>query len=277
MGLRTLRLEPGRVIVPALVIFGLDAFQSTWFTEIATDHLGLESVGDVVVFGVSTLGLTFYSGMLERLVGAVERNQTPQSVSKVLATLPWIRLILAEVILLVVSAVASLLLIVPGLIIATLLALVGPLINLLDSSVPDAFRRSVRLVWPHFWIVFVMITLPLAIEHELVVLIADVVPHENVFAVFFTNFALGVSIGVVLGLIEVSLAERLISGAQGPAATYAQWTWSCRVARRRHDRRHDEEQGIRPDRWDALTVTRRTEAVDWPDTPMDLIERIDRS
>jgi len=216
MGLRTLRLEPGRVIVPALVIFGLDAFQSTWFTEIATDHLGLESVGDVVVFGVSTLGLTFYSGMLERLVGAVERNQTPQSVSKVLATLPWIRLILAEVILLVVSAVASLLLIVPGLIIATLLALVGPLINLLECSVPDAFRRSVRLVWPHFWIVFVMITLPLAIEHELVVLIADVVPHENVFAVFFTNFALGASIGVVLGLIEVSLAERLISGAQGP-------------------------------------------------------------
>ena len=80
MGLRTLRLEPGRVIVPALVIFGLDAFQSTWFTEIATDHLGWESVSDVVVFGVSTLGLTFYSGMLERLVGAVERNQTPQPV-----------------------------------------------------------------------------------------------------------------------------------------------------------------------------------------------------
>ncbi len=216
MGLRTLRLEPGRVIVPALVIFGLDAFQSTWFTDIATDHLGWESVTDVVVFGVSSLGLTFYSGTLERLVGAVERNQTPQPVSQVLATLPWIRLILADVILVVVSAVASLFLIVPGLIISTLLALVGPLINLLDSSVPDAFRRSVRLVWPHFWIVFVMITVPLAVEHELVVLIADVVPHENVFAVFFTNFALGASIGLVLGLIEVSLAERLISGAQGP-------------------------------------------------------------
>ena len=198
------------------MIFGLDAFQSTWFTDIATDHLGWESVTDVVVFGVSSLGLTFYSGTLERLVGAVERNQTPQPVSQVLATLPWIRLILADVILVVVSAVASLFLIVPGLIISTLLALVGPLINLLDSSVPDAFRRSVRLVWPHFWIVFVMITVPLAVEHELVVLIADVVPHENVFAVFFTNFALGASIGLVLGLIEVSLAERLISGAQGP-------------------------------------------------------------
>lgn len=216
MGLRTVRLEPGRVIVPALVIFGLDAFQSTWFTEISTDHLGLESLTGVVFFGVSTLGLTFYSGMLERLVGAVERNQTPQPVSRVLATLPWIRLILADVILVILSAIAALFLIIPGLIVSTLLALVGPLINLLDSSVPDALRRSVRLVWPNFWIVFVMVTVPLAMEHELVVLIADLVPHENVFAVFFTNFALGASIGLVLGLIEVSLAERLISGAQGP-------------------------------------------------------------
>ncbi len=104
MAWRTARLEPGRVIVPALVIFGLDAFQSTWFTEIAVDHLGLESISGAVFFGVSTLGLTFYSGMLERLVGAVERNQTPQPVGRVLATLPWLRLLLAEVLLVVLSA-----------------------------------------------------------------------------------------------------------------------------------------------------------------------------
>ena len=96
MGRRTARLEPARVLVPALVIFGLDAFQGTWLTEISTDHLGLGSVAGVVVFGASTLGLTFYSGMLERLVGAVERNQTPQPVSQVLATLPWFRLLFAE-------------------------------------------------------------------------------------------------------------------------------------------------------------------------------------
>ena len=92
----------------------------------------------------------------------------------------------------------------------------GPLINLLDCSVPDAFRRSVRVVWPNFWLVFVMVTVPLAVEHEIVVLIADLVPQESIFLVFLTNFVLGAAFGVALGLVEVSLAERLISGAHGP-------------------------------------------------------------
>jgi hypothetical protein len=216
MAWRTGRLEPARVLIPALVIFGLDAFQSTWFIEISTHHLGLESLTGAVVFGASTLGLTFYSGMLERLVGAVERNQTPQAVSHVLATLPWLRLLIAEAILLVLTAVGALFLVIPGLVVGTLCALVGPLINLLDCSVPEAFRRSVRVVWPRFWIVFVMVTVPLAVEHEVVLLIKDLVPHEQVFLVFLTNFVLGFAFGVALGLVEVSLAERLVSGAQGP-------------------------------------------------------------
>jgi hypothetical protein len=216
MGLRTARLEPARVLVPALVIFGLDAFQGTWITEISTDHLGLESLIAVLIFGASSLGLTFYAGMLERLVGAVERNQEPQPVARVLATLPWLRLIIAEAILLVLTAVGALFLAIPGLVVGTLCALVGPVINLLDCSVREAFRRSIRLVWPHFWIVFVMITLPLAIEHEVVLLIKDLIPHERLVLVYLTNLALGFSFGVALGLVEVSLAERLVTGAHGP-------------------------------------------------------------
>jgi len=213
---RTARMEPARVIVPGLIIFGLDAIQATFYTEVAVDHLGIGSVIGAVLFGASALGLTFYAGMLERLVGAVERNQTPQPVGVVLATLPWLRLIAAEAILLVVTAVSTLFLIIPGLVVSTLCALVGPLINLLDCSVREAFRRSVRVVWPHFWIVFVMITVPLAVEHELVILIKDLVPLERVLLVFLTNLALGFSLGVALGLVEVSLAERLVLGAHGP-------------------------------------------------------------
>lgn len=216
MAWHTLRLEPARIIVPAIIIFGLDAFQTTWFTEISTDHLGWESVSGVVFLGVSTLGLTFYSGMLERLVGALERNQTPQPVSQVLATLPWLRLLGAEVLLVLLSAFAALFFIIPGLVVGTLTALVGPVINLSDSTIKDAFRRSIRLVRPHFWLVFVMVTVPLTLEHEFVVLIADLVPHEAVGVEFLTNFVLGALFGLALGLIEVSLAERLISGAQGP-------------------------------------------------------------
>ena len=65
-------------------------------------------------------------------------------------------------------------------------------------------------------LVFCFITLPLAIEHEVVVLVADLIPHEHVWAVFLTTFILGDLFGMALGLMEVTLAERLVRGAQGP-------------------------------------------------------------
>jgi hypothetical protein len=213
---RTARMEPARVIVPGLIIFGLDAVQGTFYTEVAVDHLGVESVIGSVLFGASALGLTFYSGMLERLVGSVERNEAAQPVFTVLRTLPWGRLLLAEAILLVVGAIASVAFILPGLIVATVFALVGPLVNLLNASLPDAFRRSIQLVWPHFMLVFALITLPLAVEHEVVVFVAELIPHEHIWAVFLTNFVLGDLFGMALGLMEVTLAERLVTGAQGP-------------------------------------------------------------
>ena len=113
-------MEPARVIVPGLVIFGLDAIQGTFYTEIAVDHLGIGSIIGTVLFGASALGLTFYAGMLERLVGSVERGEPAQPVFTVLRTLPWGRLLLAEAILIVVSAVASVALVVPGLIVGTI-------------------------------------------------------------------------------------------------------------------------------------------------------------
>jgi hypothetical protein len=216
MAWRTARTEPARVIVPALVIFGLDAIQGTFYTEISSERFGWEAAAGIAVFGVSSLGLTFYAGMLERLVGSVERNEAPQPIHQVLRSLPWGRLLLAELVLFFIDGVSALLVVVPGLVVGTLFALVGPLINLLDASVPEALRRSVRVVWPHFFLVFLFITLPLAVEHEVLVLVADLIPHEKLWLVFVSNFILGDLFGMALGLMEVTLAERLVRGAQGP-------------------------------------------------------------
>jgi hypothetical protein len=203
-------------VVPALVIFALDALQGTIFTQLAVDHLGLESVAFAFVYGASTLGLTFYSGMLERMVGAVERNERPQPIGEVLRTLPWLRLFVADIFLLVIGGVAALLFVLPGLVVDTVFALVGPLINLLGCTVRQAFRRSVLLVWPHFVLVFCFVAIPLAVEHEVLVLVHDLVPHEAVGLVFLSTFVVGTVFGIGLGLSEVSLAERLVRGAHGP-------------------------------------------------------------
>jgi hypothetical protein len=216
MAWRTFRAEPGRVVIPALVIFSLEALQGTIFTQLAVDHLGLESVAFAFVYGASTLGLTFYSGMLERLVGSVERNERTQPVGEVLRTLPWVRLFVADIVLLVAAGVAAVLVVLPGLVLDTLFALVGPLINLLGCTVREAFRRSVTLVWPHFVLVFCFVAIPLAVEHEVVVLVHELVPHEAVVLVFLSTFVLSTAFGIGLGLTEVSLAERLVRGAHGP-------------------------------------------------------------
>ena len=50
------QMEPARVIVPGLVIFGLDAIQGTFYTEVAVDHLGIGSVIGAVLFASSALG-----------------------------------------------------------------------------------------------------------------------------------------------------------------------------------------------------------------------------
>jgi hypothetical protein len=216
MAWRTLRVEPWRVVIPALVIFGLDAIEGTLFTKLSVDHLGIESLIGSFVFAASTLGLVFYSGMLERMVGSVERNEPVQPLGEVLRSLPWLRLLVADVLLLVIAGIAAVVVVIPGLFVDTIFALVGPLINLLGCTVSEAFRRSVKLVAPHFVLVFCFISIPLACEHEVLVLVAELVPHEQLGLIFLSNFVLGCTFGILLGLTEVSLAERLVRGARGP-------------------------------------------------------------
>jgi hypothetical protein len=219
MARRTLRMEPGRVLVPAVVVFGIDAIANTELTEISANHHGFESLIAFTVLGLSALGLTFYSGLLERMVGAVERNQPAPGVRQVMRSTPYLRLLVADGILWVLSAVADLAFVIPGIIVTTLFALIGPLINMEDIGVRAAFRRSAQLVRPRFLLVLCMITLPLAAEHEAVDSIKLVVPHEQLALVVLTHFLLGFLFGVALGLVEVALAERLVNGARGPGAS----------------------------------------------------------
>jgi hypothetical protein len=216
MAVRTARLQPGRVFIPALFIFGFDAANSTLFTEISLDRLGDVSVGAGVVLFMSTIGLTFYSGLLERLVGAVERGDEAPPIKQVIKTLPYVRLILADAILWLLSGVASLTFVIPGLIVTTLFALIGPLINMEDLPLRKSFRRSATLVAPKFLMVLCLVTIPVGIEHELVTAAAVLDPHEHIWLVYLTYLLGGLTFGVALGLMEVSLAERLVYHAQGP-------------------------------------------------------------
>jgi hypothetical protein len=216
MAFRTAREEPARVFLPAIVVFALDALAATGLTDLSADHLGVESIAAAAILAFSTLGLTFYAGLLE-LIGEVERGSAAPPVHQVLRTLPYGRLLVADAILWVLSSVGSVALVVPGLVVTTLCVLVGPIITTQNRKVGEAFRSSVRLVRPNFVLVFCMVTVPLAVENELGTAIHLLVPHEIVVLVFVSHLAMGLTFGVTLGLVEVALAESLLHNADGPA------------------------------------------------------------
>lgn len=203
----------------ALVVFGISAGIDVLF-----DVLG-DAVDDspgllaplLVIAGVATFGTTFFAGLLDRIVGEEERGHPRRSLREVLRTLPYWRLIGADVLLSLGAVVTLLLLVVPGLIFYTFFSLVGPAVVMEDRGVFDGFRRSVRLVRGHFWLTFVLVTLPILFEEDVVHGVVALVHDASPFLVFVVNALAGAAVGSVVALVEVMLASRLAMRKPDPA------------------------------------------------------------
>jgi hypothetical protein len=177
----------------------------TALVEIALDHfvdrasLPLSLLADLSASGVSILGAVFLSGFLTRLVGDADDGSQSVSVREVVRTLPWGRLVGADLMVALLAVIGLIALVIPGLIAINLFAVVGPVIEIEDRRVIAALRRSAHLVRPHFWTVALLVTLPVAVASE----IDNLAPHPS-------------SVGAVLGILAVrGLGEALIEAAIG--------------------------------------------------------------
>jgi len=147
--------------------------------------------------------------LLDRIVGVERGHNERQSMGTILRTLPYGRLVLAEVMLFAVTGIGLALFFVPGIIAFTFFGLVGPGITIEDRSAIGAFLRSARLVRPHFWLVLLLVTVPIGIEHVLEDLVHHAVEHEAFIVRFVSHGLIGIVIGSIVGLVEVHLAFRL--------------------------------------------------------------------
>jgi hypothetical protein len=96
------------------------------------------------------LGAVFYSGVVA--AGEQEREWgTRHGLGHIARTLPYWKLILADLALVLVLGFGFLLLVVPGIIFLTWFALIAPVVEIERLGVRAAFRRSRALVRPHFW------------------------------------------------------------------------------------------------------------------------------
>lgn len=159
----------------------------------------------------TVFGAAFYAGLLDKVVGTHHYGHAPVTVGEALRILPYRRLLTADFLLAVVLFVGLALFVVPGFVLFTLFCLVGPIINIENESVIGAFRRSARLVRPHFWLTFLVATAPITIESLLERGVHHfVLERHSVVWAFLLNGALGATIAAWVGLIEVVLAYELV-------------------------------------------------------------------
>ena len=120
----------------------------------------------------------FMAGLLEIEVASERHGGRAPAVRGIGRTLRWDRLVIADVLLTLVTAVGLALAIVPGLLAMAWFALVLPLINVERLTVLAAFRRSVTLVRGSAWRVG-LIALVSFVVPELVVAGVVVVAHTG--------------------------------------------------------------------------------------------------
>ena len=156
-----------RLAATAAVVFGATAVLAVT-ADVALEHVkhasqpyetALAAYAVIGRFG-GTLALVFYAGFLDLYVGDPLYEGRQPTLRQVLRELPWTRLIVADALLAAATQVGLLLFVVPGLLLFTLFALVGPLIIVEGHGTRPAFRRSRSLVWRHFLLVAGLVTLP---------------------------------------------------------------------------------------------------------------------
>jgi hypothetical protein len=213
--LRTYREQFARVAGTAFVVFGLIAAIDVVVAVLVADHHVSHPVAAALASGMAGVmamaGVVLYAGILDRVVGAHLHGHPDAPIPEIVRQLPLGRLVVADLLLAIAMLAGSALGVIPGVLLFTFFCLVGPIVNIEDRAVLDAFRRSAELVRPAFWITLCLVTLPIAIEQGALHAIeyTAVFDHPIVPALLL-NGLLGAAVGSFAGLLEVVLAHALI-------------------------------------------------------------------
>jgi len=222
----TARRHAWRILVVSIAVSAV-----TVAAELAADHLldradvTTALVGALSTSALSLLGAVFLSGFLCRLVSSTEHGATEHEktgpaadgsrIRDVLRSLPWGSLILADLLATLIIVVGLVALIIPGLIAITLLAVVGPVIELEHRSALAGLRRCVQLVRPNFWRVAAFATLPLLLANGIVAFLPDPSGTTDVVTTLVVRSVGEGILESLVGLLLVELCYRLIAADRG--------------------------------------------------------------
>lgn len=220
-----LRAEFGRVAAVALVLFVppplviavLEGLREALEVDRTLVQGAGYLLGLLMVTTIRLFGPVVYAGYLEEAVGSEYFRGERHRFVDVLRRLPWVRLVIAEVVLVGGTALGLALFVVPGIVFFTLFVLVGPVIVQEGRGVVDSFRRTLQLSIARWRMVLVLVVATVLIEH-VVAEVSQEVLHDDPFILqVASEWIIAAALGGAVGLIEVALATELM--ARSPRTT----------------------------------------------------------
>jgi len=156
-----------------------------------------------------TIGDVTFTGFLEAAVEWERHGDREPELRRVVRELPWGPLILTDIIVTAVTIAGAIAFVIPGLVLATLLCLSGPLVTMSRGGPRAAMARSARLVWPHFGTTFLLVTVPTFIERQATRTAIFVAWRRPPVAAITASVVLAVAVSSVVAMLQVTLAEQL--------------------------------------------------------------------
>ena len=214
-----LRQSLARIAVAALFFFAVPAFVAVLaehaLNALSPEHSSLAVITaySAVMLAVSlrVLGPVAFAGYLDEAVAKEYHHGAHHRLRDVLASLPWRRLIVADIIVVVVVGIGLELFVVPGLIAFGALGLVGVVIVQEHNAVVPSFRRTINLAKTAPILVALLVVTPFALEQIAHEVILHTLESSGIGVQVIAEWLLAIVLGGTLGLLEVALASELIA------------------------------------------------------------------
>ncbi len=177
-------------------------------------------IGLLLVVMMRLFGPVVYAGYLDEAVGHEYFGGDRRRFGTVLRTLPWVRLVIADIILVVGTTIGLALFVVPGLIWLTLFTLIGPVMVQEHHGVIAGFRRTFGLSRDSWPMIVVLVVALIVVEHIAHEAIHEAVHHSPMWLQITAAWLVAALVGGIVGLVEVALASELMarSPPESPAA-----------------------------------------------------------
>jgi hypothetical protein len=214
-----LRARTGRIagaafvffVPPAVVLFGAELVRDRYESAGGSTRLALLAAVIAIASAGRLLGEIFFAGFLDLAIGDDYFRGERRTLKEVLRALPWVPLLAVDFIVNIAAGIGLALLVVPGIAVYVLFGLVGPVVVQERRRTWDALRRTLQISRPHWFLVLLLVVIPLAVEHSLAELVRELVHDDGLLVVIGTEWAIAVTMLAAVGVVEVALATELMA------------------------------------------------------------------